>query len=498
MTASLSDVIQSAKGKLFKPDPDAALKRELAKEAKYYAQVILKKLEQLDICYRYPKSQKDWSSSGIMKVQFERAVTTQEAIYFDIDTVRLPRGISLSKIDNEDVLSDLSVACRRPVRFKMGIDSGAWLILERAGGHFGVPRSIKFSDILENWPDRSRKPLLVPLGVGENRTLIYKSLAEMPHALVGGATGAGKTTFIHGWICSLITKNGPEDLKLGFIDLKGGVEASFYKGIPHLLEDGIVSGKEAVIPLLEQLYNVVEERLKRLEKSNTQNIAAYNYRHRKNSMARIILFVDELANVMLDRELKKDAQSLLADITARGRAPGVHCVLSTQRPEVAVVPGLVKANLDARAAFRVSDNASSMVILDTTEAAKFDDTSPQGRYIYRRGLERYEMQAPLITANEIKRIVRAVSVEPEPESDDKMLPEDIFRVAIEQLGGSFSRDAMFELLGDQVTQAYLTDLGSEYDSKVVTVDGKRYKMQPSAGRRPRMLIPIENTGGKDG
>src|SRR5690606_31417726 len=123
----------------------------------------------------------------------------------------------------DKILDDLSVACGHPVRFIKSYDS-AWLVVERESGVFGIKSRVPFSDVMKEWPDKSRKVLLVPMGLGRNRRLVYQSLDEFPHALIGGATKSGKTTLLHSWICALILKNSPESLRLVLIDLKGGVE----------------------------------------------------------------------------------------------------------------------------------------------------------------------------------------------------------------------------------------------------------------------------------
>jgi hypothetical protein len=492
-------MIRDMSQRLISRDPDAELKKKLAEEARAYSSVIIKKLEQLDIAYRYQKGKDKFET--VQRVKFQRAVTTPEAIYLQIDTVRLPRGISLSHINSGDVLKDLSVSCRRPVRFKMGTESGAWLIVEREGGVWGIPRKLEFKDVVKNYPRSSKKSLVVPLGVGENRRLVYKSLAEMPHALVGGATGGGKTTLLHAWICSLLRHNSPDDLRIAFIDLKGGAEASFYAGIPHLIEDeelglhGTISEREDVVPMLQYFYDVVEGRLRELADEGVQNIAAWNYHHRKKGhWARLVLFVDEMANIMLDKRVKKDAQTLLADISARGRAPGVHVVLATQRPEVAVIPGLIKANLDARLAFRMTDNSSSMVILDDTSAARFDADSPPGRFIYKRGLDRENLQASWITPGQIKATVkRAIAnskAEAESNEDDLMAPEEIFSAVLKNLDGAFSLRKTYELMEGRVGWEYLNEVGKAYEGKTVEVDGQTYVLKPGGGPKPRQLEPI--------
>lgn len=470
-----------------KADPEATLKRALAQEARWYADVITKKLVQLGVCYRFARSQRDWGTSGVQKVRFKRAITTPEAIYLELDDLHLPRGIRLDAIT--EVLDDLSVACRRPVRFKRGVEAGAWLIIERGSGHFGVPAHLDFATVVEHFPTESYKFLVVPLGVGENRKLIYRSLADMPHALVGGATSAGKSTFIHAWICTMIQRNTPDQLRLALVDLKGGVEFAYYKGLPHLYRP-VIKERDQVVSLLEELYQLVETRLQLFEKAEVQNIAAYNYKHRLESLYRVVLVVDEMANIMLDTQIKRDAQRLLADITARGRAPGVHVVLATQRPEVAVVPGLIKANLDARIAFRMTDFASSNVILDDTGAARFDDTTPPGRFIYKRGLDRIVLQAPLITAGQIKELVQGILQGEQETVQDagRVPPEEILATALKI--NNFTYRAIYQALGGRVGRTYIEHVMRSYEGKVIELNGISYVLTGKRGNVGRHLVPV--------
>jgi len=491
---------------LFDKSPDAQLERQLRAEARYFADVMRRRLTQLGVCYRYPKSKKDFLDRAVQEVAFVKAVGTEEAIYIMVDTMALPRGINMLALADEQVLEDLSTVCRRPVKFKHRTKSGAWFIVERQSGVGGVPRNQPFGDMLDEWPTTSRKPLLVPLGVGANRGLFYRSMVEFPHALIGGATGAGKSTFLHGWICALILHNTPNDLRLALVDLKGGTEFTRYKKLPHMMDNdfvgidleagGFVKRTDDVVPLLGFLQQEMDRRLARFEKAGgIQSLSVWNVRRRKDKLPRLVLFVDELAVIMLDPALKKDARRLLADITARGRAPGVHVVLATQRPEVAVVPGLIKGNTDARFAFRVTDNASSMVILDSTEAARFDDSTPLGRYIYRSGLEKVELQAPLITDGQIAQYVKSV-IEPgrdiQETGNARIPPEEIFKFSIEQLGGNFSYRALYEALEGQVSAEYLKQLGQDYEGQVLEINGDLYELNAgNGGNKPRMLVLAE-------
>jgi hypothetical protein len=255
---------------------------------------------------------------------------------------------------------------------------------------------------------------------------------------------------------------------------------------------GFVKRADNVVPLLGFMQQEMDKRLARFEKAGgIQNLSVWNYRRHKNKLPRLALFVDELAVIMLDPSLKRDAKRLLADITARGRAPGVHVVLATQRPEVAVVPGLIKGNLDARFAFRVTDNPSSMVILDSTEAARFDDSTPPGRYIFRSGLEKVELQAPLITDGQIAQYVKSVCEgrNIEEAEDARVPPEEIFRFSVRQLEGNFSYRALYQALEGEVSADYLRRLGDDYEGEFIDVDGDLYELRAgNGGNQPRRLV----------
>ncbi len=480
----------------------------LTREARHYGRVLVNKLEQLNICYRFPKSQKDFLEKGVSKVRFVRCVATPEALFYEIDSRRLPRGVKLADISDDNVLQDLSVACSHPVRFKYDVN-GAWLILERDRGAFAIPSKLAFSDVLDAWPHKSLKPLLIPMGVGENRVIQFRSLAEMPHALVGGATGAGKTTFLHAMINALVLHNVPDDLRLVLVDLKGGTEFTYYKELPHMLhvelhveeEDadgihGFVKEPDDVPGTLEYLQTEMTRRLNKFEAAGgVRSITEWNYRHRTDHLPRIVLVIDELAVMMYDKALRKIAVPILADLTARGRAPGIHCVLATQRPEVRVVDGQIKGNTDARFAFRMTDNASSMVILDTAEAAKFDDGTPRGRFIYRRGIDRYEIQAPLVTSGQIREFVRGIIAgrsDSEMEEVAKISPEQVVRDALKCCEGTLAVTRLYQLYEGRVANHYLRDLVQNLEGEIVEIDGVHYEVQSTGTRRPRVLVPVDS------
>lgn len=476
---------------------DGPAPAELGKEAKYYAGLLSRKLEQLNVCYRYRKSESDVFEKGVQRVKFNMVVTHPDALYLRIDTTpkHFPRGVSLAMINDDAILTDLSVVAERPIKYKRTQD-GAWLVVEREMGVFGI-KQIGYNAVEGHYPKTSLKALQVPLGLTYNHKIVYRSLAEFPHALVGGATGAGKTTFMHGWICCLIQHYKPRDLRLALIDLKGGTEFTRYQKLPHVLEGGFVKEDEDVSDLLESLHGEMARRLELFEKrGGIQNIAQWNVRAQSSSryeyLPRIVLFVDELSAVMLKPNLRKNAVRLFTGLGERGRAPGLHLVLATQRPIVRVVDGQIKGNLEARFAFRVTDDTSSMVILDSIEAARFPEDTPRGRYIYKSGLERMELQAPLITPMQIKNIVNAVLRGDDDGAAEAaaIAPEDVFRAAL-RMGGDFAIKKLYQALEGRASERFIVSLAKEYENgDAIELDGITYKLcAPEGAFKPRRLLP---------
>jgi hypothetical protein len=215
-------------------------------------------------------------------------------------------------------------------------------------------------------------------------------------------------------------------------------------------------------------------------------------------MPRIVCFIDELASLMLEPDLKKDAERCLADLGARGRAPGIHLVIATQRPEVSVVSGRIKGNLDARFGFRVPDNASSMVIMDDVSAAKFPGDTPRGRYVFKFGNVRREIQGAWVGPGKIRSIVKSILAGDTDMQEEaaRVDPEDVFRVALRELGGACSEKKLFELVkGKGVSKRYLRQLLQDHEGEIVEVDGEMYELQPSDEQfSPRRLVRVTGSG----
>ena len=215
----------------------------------------------------------------------------------------------------------------------------------------------------------SNYALPIALGTGSDNQSVYCDLSKLPHLLVAGATGSGKSVCINSIIAGFLMKKNPDELRLIMIDPKR-VELTPYTGIPHLLTPPIVEPSEAIIAL-KLMVEEMQFRFKQLEEDNSKNIATYNEKSKKKDrvkMPYIVIIVDELADLMLTAS--SEVEKLLVRLAQLGRATGIHLVVATQRPSVDVVTGLIKANFPSRISFSVTSQIDSRTIIDSPGAEK--------------------------------------------------------------------------------------------------------------------------------
>ena len=262
----------------------------------------------------------------------------------------------------------------------------------------------------------SSKPLTIALGRNISGKAVFGNLAKMPHCLVAGTTGSGKSVTIHSMIASLLYRNGPDDLKFIMIDPKR-VELTLYKNIPHLLTPVITEAKKTILALkwaakeMDRRYDILETESVRDIESYHNNV--WNSGQKSLETARdgasapdrlpyIIIIIDELADIM--SSYPRELESAIVRLAQMSRAVGIHLILSTQRPEVNVVTGLIKANIPARVALKVSSQVDSRTILDTGGAEKLLGA---GDMLYSSGEAQPErLQSAFISESEVKKVVK--------------------------------------------------------------------------------------------
>ncbi len=216
---------------------------------------------------------------------------------------------------------------------------------------------------------KSEDCLLFPVGRNVANEPIFGNLAKMPHLLVAGATGTGKSVGLHSFVMSLLYRNSPDQLKFIMIDPKR-VELSHYEGIPHLITPVITDNKKA-LPALRWAISTMENRLEELQIKKVFDIRGYNklmIKEGKDIMPYIVIVIDELADLMMC--YGRDLEAAIVRIAQLARAVGIHLVISTQRPSVEVITGLIKANITSRISFQVASQIDSRTVLDTSGAEK--------------------------------------------------------------------------------------------------------------------------------
>lgn len=278
-------------------------------------------------------------------------------------TLRPPSGIKLTKIKalEDNLALDLAA---QTIRIEAPIPG------KRAVG-IEVPNvkaaHVRISSILQSaeWTGLS-SPLGFAIGKDISGTPIVGALDKMPHLLVAGQTGSGKSVMINTILTSLLYKNSPSDLKLILVDPKQ-VELKPYDGLPHLLAP-VITEPEKCISALKWTVAEMERRYTALSEVHKRNIHEYNALKKEEGMPYIVVVIDELADLMM--MAARDVEALIVRIAQKARAVGIHLILATQRPSVDVITGLIKANIPARVAFTVASQVDSRTIIDQIGAEK--------------------------------------------------------------------------------------------------------------------------------
>lgn len=266
------------------------------------------------------------------------------------------------------------------------------------------PRTVQFnhlirkSDFLTN-----QKPLDILLGMDIVGRIVMANIAEMPHLLIAGATGSGKSVFLNSVLCGLLFKNKTSSLRLILIDVKR-TELTPYQHLPHLLCPVLTEVAEATEALYWAIHEM-DERYKKLEKTKTRHINEYNERISSQSekLPFILIIIDELADLMMQSD--KRLEDSIVRLAQKARAVGINLVVATQRPSVDIITGLIKANFPARAAFRVSSMVDSRVILDENGAERL---MGKGDMLF-KSAEDFHLQrrhAAFISTDEVNQVVQ--------------------------------------------------------------------------------------------
>ncbi len=344
-------------------------------------------------------------------------------------TLKPHEGVKLSKITN--LKNDIALAlAAKSIRIEAPIPGKSLVGIEipndkRTAVHLReILESREFGEIDSN--------LRFPIGRDVSGRPVVGDLASMPHLLIAGSTGSGKSVGMNALLMSLIYQNGPEDLKLIMIDPKR-VELDLYNGIPHLLTPVITEPEKAAIALRWTVAEMTR-RYKLLSSARQRNIADYMAAMGPDDVGerlpKIVVVIDELADLMMTA--KSEVEASICRIAQMARAVGIHLVIATQRPSVDVITGLIKANIPSRISFAVSSQIDSRTILDAIGA---EDLLGRGDMLYLPGgmSKPLRVQGIFVSTEEIERVTNHAKVTMPPQYDEgitnrKMADESVMGV----------------------------------------------------------------------
>lgn len=411
------------------------------------------------------------------------------------------QGVKLSRIvglQNELAL-DLAVETIRveapiPGKSLVGIE-----IPNESKSTVGLGSLITHDDFQKN-----PNPLMFALGKGISGKPLFANLAKMPHLLIAGTTGSGKSVTMHAIIQSLLFRNSPYDMKLIMVDPKK-VELTFYNNIPHLYTPVITTAKKT-IQTLNWAVQEMERRYDLLEKYHEQDIKAYHQKiyvpgmekvakgkisedEAPSKMPYIVIVIDELADIMMT--YPKELESAIVRLAQKSRAVGIHLILSTQRPEVKVITGLIKANVPSRIALKVASQIDSRTIIDGAGAEKLLGAGDM-LFSSAESAKMERVQSAFISTDEIKRVVSYLK-----EAYREMVPDEIIiseGAAISVGGGSSSESFSNDSNGDGEDELY------EQAKEIVIASGKastsylQRRLKVGYSRAARLIDLLEDNG----
>jgi S-DNA-T family DNA segregation ATPase FtsK/SpoIIIE len=322
--------------------------------------------------------------------------------------LQIPMGTKVSKITN--LANDLALNTEAPtgqIRIEAPIPGRNLVGIEIPNRSLEVVsiRTMLSSDVLK----KNKSKLAVSLGLDVSGNPLLADIGKMPHVLIAGTTGSGKSVMINAFISSLLFRATPDELRLIMIDPKR-VELTGYNGIPHLMTPVIVE-VDMILASLKWALGEMDRRYKTFAEQGVRNIDSYNELAGFQRLPYIVIFIDELADLMAYAPV--EVEDAIARLAQMARATGIHLIVATQRPSVDVITGLIKANIPARIAFNVSSMIDSRVILDTPGAEKLLGRGDM-LYIPPDQAKPTRIQGAFISDKEVKKLVEFLKSENPP------------------------------------------------------------------------------------
>ncbi|MGH7239217.1 MAG: DNA translocase FtsK 4TM domain-containing protein, partial [Candidatus Saccharimonadales bacterium] len=394
-------------------------------------------------------------------------------------TLKPPTGVKLTKITALENNLSLDLAAHS-IRMEAPIPG------KRAVG-IEVPNlkaaTVRVSSVLlsQQWQD-IQSPMALAIGKDISGTPIVEDLDKMPHLLVAGQTGSGKSVMINAVLTSLLYRNSPSDLKLILVDPKQ-VELKPYDEIPHLLTP-VITEPEKCISALKWAVAEMERRYRALSEVGKRNIGEYNNLKKEEGMPYIVIVIDELADLMM--MAARDVEALIVRVAQKARAVGIHLVLATQRPSVDVITGLIKANIPARIAFKTTSQVDSRTIIDQIGAEKLLGEGDMLLTLANMPKPR-RIQGAMISESETSKVVDFIRMQRPPQYDEEVVSQPVQLngrgSVIADYGGQDADDDMFK---DAVKVVV--------DNRKASTSLLQRRLRIGYGRAARLIEAMEEQG----
>ena len=381
-----------------------------------------------------------FASFGI-KVTVERAEIGPSVTKYE---VKPAVGVRVNRISN--LADDLALAlAAKDVRIEAPIPGKSLVGIEVPNSEIAT---VSFRELWEQSQTKAENLLEIPLGKAVNGTARTFDLSKMPHLLVAGSTGSGKSVAVNGIIASILMKARPDQVKFMMVDPKM-VELSVYNDIPHLLIPVVTNPRKAS-KALQKVVDEMENRYELFAKVGVRNIAGFNAKveefnaqseYKQIPLPLIVVIVDELADLMM--VASKEVEDAIIRLGQKARAAGIHMILATQRPSVDVISGLIKANVPSRVAFAVSSGTDSRTILDENGAEKL---LGRGDMLFKPIDENHpvRLQGSFISDDDVERIVNFIKAQADADYDESFDPGEVSENEGEFSDGESGGDPLFE------------------------------------------------------
>lgn len=514
--------------------------KQQRKEVRYLARAIPTWLAKMGHAYWYKKSEREPMKGFFNPIKINQVQISEDAYFLRVNTKRLPRGVLIAHLKDPAVLETLSHACDSQVRV-YELQTGFWYSVETRYGRGNIPTMVGYAEMIRLMPPKSN-PLTFPLGMGENQRPYFGDLDTVYTLLIGGSKGTGKSNEANVIICTLLTRNSPKKLRLFLTDLKGGIEFYDYGGLPHLggdifwLKDQsilAVSNKQKmmvrivpsdykpkpddqleppmgqkvltdpveVLPVLAYCEAEMDRRARLIAPTGAKNILTYNDKFPDRQLSYWLVVIDELATMMEDPRYKKQATMSLNELARKGRAVGIYLILATQTPTSDIVPAQVGNNMDARLAFRCGNGHASGVLLGDSHFDAINIPPVQGRFIWKWGTEKVQIQAPYMAESALSQLiaeVRAGKYIDAREAELAQKADFLFKFALEYLHGECQSKRLYAMVKDQgFKQSEIYSIIDTYEVKAdgtpeILLNGQLYVLTPAiqAKRIPRWLVTV--------